>query len=665
MLYLGRMTTAKGIEIAYRALAELRREHGIDARLVQVGPAKPEMAAALKRLAAELDLTDAIDDRGRLDTDELAPVLAQAGALVLPTVEWEAFGLVIVEAGLARVPVVAARIGGVPEVVADGEHALLFEPGDVVGLRGGTGRRVPRSRGRGRARRAGVRADAQVLRRALPRRVRALPDRGGGDAVLMEHKARRSIPVSILSYATNQVLRLGATVVLARILVPEDFGLFALTSLAISLLSIFNDFGVGPALVVARDLDRRTKSTALTLMIAASVLLAALLVALAPLIADLFDEAELDELLIVVAGSLLLSGPIWFHETTLQRDLEFGKRFATKLAQTLTYIVVAITLAVLDAGVWSLVIGHVASYVAYLAALVAVADERIPPGWDGAAARRLAGSGRGFLAQDALEYAQQQSDAVAVGGFLGAGQLGLYAMGFRFGELTYVGVADPIAQVTFPAFSRMRARGEDWRPSFRHGPAPGRARGLPARRAVQRRGRADRRHALRRQVDGHDRAAGGLRGVGHAEAARRHLRMASELTGASGTARHRARVRAHPVRAGADDRGRPRFDHDGGVGDGRAHGRPDDRRLTRRSARAATSRCATSCGPWRPPAVGAVAAWVAARGTAGALDDAAPLIALAGSAAACFAAYAATASAVEPRLLPNALAQARRTIQRG
>ena len=133
VLYLGRVTTAKGIEIAYRALAEIRREHGIDARLVQVGAAKPEMASALRRLAAELDLTEAIDDRGQLDTDELASVLAEAGVLVLPTVEWEAFGLVIVEAGLARVPVVAARIGGVPEVVTDGEHALLFEPGDVSG----------------------------------------------------------------------------------------------------------------------------------------------------------------------------------------------------------------------------------------------------------------------------------------------------------------------------------------------------------------------------------------------------------------------------------------------------------------------------------------------------------------------------------------------------
>ena len=117
VLYLGRMTTAKGIELAYRALAALRREHGIDARLVQVGTAKPEMVAALEALASELGVTDAIDDRGRLETEALSQVLAEAGVLVLPTVEWDVFPLVLIEAGLARVPIVAARIGGVPEAV--------------------------------------------------------------------------------------------------------------------------------------------------------------------------------------------------------------------------------------------------------------------------------------------------------------------------------------------------------------------------------------------------------------------------------------------------------------------------------------------------------------------------------------------------------------------
>ncbi len=72
----------------------------------------------------------------------------------------------------------------------------------------------------------------------------------------------------------------------------------------------------------------------------------------------------------------------------LQRDLEFVKRLVTKLTQTLTYIAVAMTLAILDAGVWSLVIGHVAGYAAYLVALVAVSTSASPR--HGTARRRAA-----------------------------------------------------------------------------------------------------------------------------------------------------------------------------------------------------------------------------------------------------------------------------------
>jgi glycosyltransferase involved in cell wall biosynthesis len=128
-LYLGRMTTAKGIEVAYRALSAIE-----GSRLVTVGTAPAGMDAKLRSLAVDIGVSDWVDNRGRLATPELAEVLATVDAIVLPTVEWDVFPLVLIEAGLARVPIVASRIGGVPEAVTDGEHALLVEPGDARAL---------------------------------------------------------------------------------------------------------------------------------------------------------------------------------------------------------------------------------------------------------------------------------------------------------------------------------------------------------------------------------------------------------------------------------------------------------------------------------------------------------------------------------------------------
>jgi glycosyltransferase involved in cell wall biosynthesis len=125
--YIGRLTGQKGADVAVRAVGALRRD-GVEARLVMAGPGSAGMQRDLARLAAsegiELELT------GALDTDGVAALLARASVVLVPSVEPEAFPLTVVEAALARAPIVATDVGGIPEGFADAEHALLVAPGD-------------------------------------------------------------------------------------------------------------------------------------------------------------------------------------------------------------------------------------------------------------------------------------------------------------------------------------------------------------------------------------------------------------------------------------------------------------------------------------------------------------------------------------------------------
>jgi glycogen(starch) synthase len=131
LLFAGRVEQEKGIDVAYRALALLRDRHGIRARLVVAGPWQDEMHVKLARLADELGIGDDVDVRGALDTEELGDLYASAHAIVIPPVWQEPAPLICVEAALARIPIVASRSGGIPELLHDGEHALLFEIGDA------------------------------------------------------------------------------------------------------------------------------------------------------------------------------------------------------------------------------------------------------------------------------------------------------------------------------------------------------------------------------------------------------------------------------------------------------------------------------------------------------------------------------------------------------
>ena len=153
----------------------------------------------------------------------------------------------------------------------------------------------------------------------------------------LESKALRGMPWTIMSYGANKLITVGTTVVLARLLVPADFGLFALALLATNGLSMFNDLGLGGTLVLRQDLDRRAQGTVLTVMMATAATLAVLLAAASPLIARAFGEPRLEEILLALAPLILFGGVNWFHEALLQRELEFRRRFVAQTAQSVVY----------------------------------------------------------------------------------------------------------------------------------------------------------------------------------------------------------------------------------------------------------------------------------------------------------------------------------------
>jgi glycosyltransferase involved in cell wall biosynthesis len=128
----GAITPDKGQGTAVAALAELRAR-GIDAELDLVGRVQdPEMAAGLLDEAAARGLAGRVRIGG--ETDGIEAALDRADILLL-TSRGEGTPLVLMEALARLTPVVASAVGGVPDIVADGETGLLVPPGDVAALR--------------------------------------------------------------------------------------------------------------------------------------------------------------------------------------------------------------------------------------------------------------------------------------------------------------------------------------------------------------------------------------------------------------------------------------------------------------------------------------------------------------------------------------------------
>lgn len=128
MLAVTRLVEQKGIDVAVRALPAIRAAQP-EAVLVVAGEG-PERKR-LTALAGELGVADALRLPGR--GGDVAAWLARAELLVHPA-RWEGFGLVLLEAMHARLPVVASAVSSIPEIVGDGETGLLVPPNDPQAL---------------------------------------------------------------------------------------------------------------------------------------------------------------------------------------------------------------------------------------------------------------------------------------------------------------------------------------------------------------------------------------------------------------------------------------------------------------------------------------------------------------------------------------------------
>lgn len=123
LLCLGRLQTQKGFDLALSALAAVVEKFP-NVRLTIAGDG-PERAA-LERRTSELKLTGFVDFIGWVSPEKV-PELINTAAIVLMPSRWEGFGLVALEAGLMARPVIASRVGGLPEVVAHEQTGLLVD----------------------------------------------------------------------------------------------------------------------------------------------------------------------------------------------------------------------------------------------------------------------------------------------------------------------------------------------------------------------------------------------------------------------------------------------------------------------------------------------------------------------------------------------------------
>jgi lipopolysaccharide exporter len=261
------------------------------------------------------------------------------------------------------------------------------------------------------------------------------------------------------SFVGGRLLVLGSTVVLARLLAPEEFGLVALALIFTALLETVSDLGVGQALIISPDDELLTRAeTAWVFSVGLGLALSVLTVLFSPAAATFFDEDGLAPMLAVLGTNFFVRSLGSTHYAIAQKRIDFRSRTAAEVADVTVRGLVSIALALSGLGAWSLIIGYLAGTATLSVVLWVMVPWRPSFRPRRADLRQLLGFGGTLSAVDVIAAVLANVDYLLIGRVLGTTALGLYTLAFRLPELLILNLSVVAGRVLFPALAAIDAR---------------------------------------------------------------------------------------------------------------------------------------------------------------------------------------------------------------
>ena len=259
--------------------------------------------------------------------------------------------------------------------------------------------------------------------------------------------------VSSLAY---RVLGLARTIVLARLLAPDDFGLFGIAAAVLAGFNLFTETSVSAMLIQKRDVDKRFWNTGWSIAAVRGTLLCLVLWGMGGFLGDFYGRMDLVVVLRALSLSCLFQGFSNIELVDLQKRMRFGKRIAIAQLSEIAGNLAAVAVGVVYRSVWALVVWKLTASLTSLVCSYVFLSFRPKFVIDRGALREFFSFGHPLLVATVLMYLVTNVDDLIVGRIVGITALGYYAMAYGIANLPAINISRMIARVTFPAFSMIK-----------------------------------------------------------------------------------------------------------------------------------------------------------------------------------------------------------------
>lgn len=315
-----------------------------------------------------------------------------------------------------------------------------------------------------------------LIRRAASKKDSQQYFGAGAARETLGRKTARSGLIRVGGQFMNAILMLGTSIVLARLLTPRDFGLFAMVNSLFAFAGTIKDWGFPMATVQRETIGHDQVSALFWLTFKLNTAVTVAMALAAPAVAWFYGEPGLAKITVVMAAGFFFVGLGFQHESLLMRQMRFGTLMVAECAALVAGLLAVIVAAWLGAGYWALVIQSVTFGIVRSAGLWLVCGWRpARPGRRGEAGadiRGLLSYGAHYTGFRVLRHASRNADRVLIGYFRGATAVGYYDNAFRWSHNAIQNVYLPLQGVAVASFSRLQSDPAAYRAAVRRGIQP-------------------------------------------------------------------------------------------------------------------------------------------------------------------------------------------------
>jgi PST family polysaccharide transporter len=283
----------------------------------------------------------------------------------------------------------------------------------------------------------------------------------------LKRTAVRAFTSVLTSTGGEFVLRIASTAILARILAPEQFGLFIMVTAITAVGDQFRDLGLSAATIQRESISHEEVSNLFWVNILAGSSLTAIAFVCAPLVASYYHEPRLTSLTMLFSTNFVLGAMIVQHEALLTRQMKHGRKALVRLLASLVSTILAVALAAWGFGPWALVWRELARSL-----LIVIGVFMVCPWIPGLPDRHtnirsLLHFGKDVTGTNIFGALGASLDRLLIGRFFGAEPVAMYRQPYQLVVTPMAQFMSPLYQVALPSLSMLQSEGQRYRRLYR------------------------------------------------------------------------------------------------------------------------------------------------------------------------------------------------------